>query len=177
MVFKSAKLTKAKQNKNQDFHHYVFNAIFSKSYPEIESTWSTAKCSGRKYFDTWYYIVTCAMHCVSFSSKSKAINVFPKHFLNSKAHDQSNQARKKLICCVIVKNYLSNISWKFLINIESTWKCEIKEQASQLTLLYCGRTVRSSHQRCCIRKFFFKILEYPQGNTCVESIFQKFADL
>ena len=28
MVFKSAKLTKAKQNKNQDFHHYVFNAYF-----------------------------------------------------------------------------------------------------------------------------------------------------
>ena len=52
---------------------------FSTSYPEIESTWPTAKCRGRKSFDTWYYIVTCAMLCVSFSSKSKAINVFPKH--------------------------------------------------------------------------------------------------
>ena len=52
---------------------------FSKSYPEIESTWPTAKCRGRKSFDTWYYIVTCATLCVSFSSKSKAINIFPKY--------------------------------------------------------------------------------------------------
>ena len=130
------------------------------------------KGRGRKSFDTWYYIVTCAMLCLSFWSKSKAINVFPKHILKSKACDQSNQARKKLICCMIVKNYLSNILWKFLINIESTWRCEIKELASQLALLYCGRTVRNSHQRCCIRKFLFKILEYPQ-ETPVWSLFFK----
>ena len=42
-------------------------------------------------------IVTCAMLCVSFSSKSKTINVFPKHILKSKAHEQSNQAIKKLL--------------------------------------------------------------------------------
>ena len=42
-------------------------------------------------------IVTCAMLCVSFSSKSRAINVFPKHILKSKAHEQSNQAIKKLL--------------------------------------------------------------------------------
>ena len=127
---------------------------FSKSYPEIESTWPTAKCRGRKSFDTWYYIVTCATLCVSFSSKSKAINVFPKHILKLKARDQSIQARKKLFCHVIVKNYLCNVSWKFLIKIESTWRREIKEQAPQLTLLYRGRTVRSSHQKCCIFKNF-----------------------
>ena len=85
--------------------------LFSKSYPEIESTWPTAKCRGRKSFDTWYYIVTCATLCVSFSSKSKAINVFPKHILKSKARDLSIQARKS--CHVIVKNYLCNVSWKF----------------------------------------------------------------
>ena len=33
------------------------------------------------------YIVSCAMLCVSFSSKSKAINVFSKHILKLKAHD------------------------------------------------------------------------------------------
>ena len=52
---------------------------FSKSYPELESKWPTAKCRGRKSFDTGYYIVTCAMLCISFSSKLKATNVFPKH--------------------------------------------------------------------------------------------------
>ena len=92
--------------------------------------------------------------CVSFSSKSKAINVFPKHILKLKARDQSIQARKKLFCHVIVKNYLCNVSQKFLIKIESTWRCEIKEQAPELTLLYRGRTVRSSHRRCFIRKLF-----------------------
>ena len=54
-------------------------AAFSKSYPEIESTWTTAKCKERKSFDAWYYIVTCATLCVSFSPKSKANNVLPKH--------------------------------------------------------------------------------------------------
>ena len=51
---------------------------FSKSYPEIESTWSTAKCRERKSFDAGYYIVTCATVSTSFLLKSKAINVFPK---------------------------------------------------------------------------------------------------
>ena len=115
----------------------------------------------RQYFDTSYYIVTCTTLCVSFSSKAKAI-VFPKHILKSKARDHSNQTSKKLFCHVIIKNYLSNVSWKFLIKIESTWRREIKEQAPQLTLLYRGRTVRSSHRRCCIRKLFLKILQYPQ---------------
>ena len=125
-----------------------------------------------KSFDTWYYIVTCATLCLSFSSKWKAINLFPNHILKSKGRDQSNQARKKLICHVKVKNYLSNVSWKFLIKIESTRRREIKEQPPQLALLYCGRTVRSSHRRCCIRKLFLKMLQYPQEAPVLESIFQ-----
>ena len=32
---------------------------------------------------------------------------------------------------------------------------------TQLTLLYLGRTARSSYRRCCIRKLFLKILQYP----------------
>ena len=87
MVFKSAKWTKAEQNQNLNFHFHVLMQYFflhnifpfSKSYPEIENTWPNAKCRGRKSFDTWYYIVTCATLCVRFSSKSKATNVFPKH--------------------------------------------------------------------------------------------------
>ena len=38
-----------------------------------------------------------------------------------------------MFCHVIVKNYLCNVSCKFLINIESTWRSEIKEQAPQST--------------------------------------------
>ena len=44
-----------------------------------------------------------------------------------------------------------------MIKIESTWKREIKEQTLQLTfLLDCGRTVRSSHRRCSIKKYVLK---------------------
>ena len=110
--------------------HIIFP--FSKSYSEIESTWPTGKCRGRKSFDTWYYIVTCATLCVSFSSKSKAINVFPKHILKSKACDQSIQATKKFFCHVIVKNYLCNISWKFLKVHGGT-----KSKNRHLSWLYC----------------------------------------
>ena len=52
---------------------------FSKSYPQIESTWPTSKYRERKSFGTWYYVVNSATLCVNFSSKSKTINVFPKH--------------------------------------------------------------------------------------------------
>ena len=76
---------------------------FSKPYPEIESTWPTAKCRKRKSFSTWYYILTYATLPVSFSSNLKAINVFSKHILKSKSRDQSIQPRKKLFCPVIVK--------------------------------------------------------------------------
>ena len=130
--------------------YFCLNGIlpFSKSYPEIEILWPTAKCRGRKSFDTRYYIVLCATFCVSFSSKSKTTNVFPKHIRKSKARDQSIQARKKLFCHVIVKNYLCNVSCEFLIKIESTWRRDTKEQTPWMTLLYYNRTVRSSHRRC-----------------------------
>ena len=115
--------------------------------------------------------------CVTFSVKSEATNVFPKHILKLKARDQSLQARKKLFCHVIVKNYLHNVSCKFLIQIESTWRREIKEQTLQLTLLHRSRTVRSSHRRCSIRQLFLKISQYPLQAPVLESIFKKVADL
>ena len=55
-----------------------------------------------------------------------------------------------------------------MIKIESTWRCKIKEQAPQLTLLYRGR---SSHRRCCIRKVFLKILQYAQETSVLKSSF------
>ena len=104
--------------------------------------------------------------CVSFSSKSKAGNVFPKYMLKSKARDKSIQTRKKLYCQVTVMNYLCNILWKLLIKIESTWRSEIKEQAPKLILLYFGRTVRISHQKCFIKEAVLKNLAISTGNTC-----------
>ena len=144
----------------------------SKSYSEIESLWSTSKCRRWKSFHTWYYIVLWATTCLRFSSKSKTTNVFPKHILKSKVRDQWIQARKKGFCHVTVKNYLCNVSCKFLIKTESTWRCEIKEQTPQLTLLYYDRTVRSSHQRFSIRKLSLKTLQYSQESPVLESIFK-----
>ena len=73
-----------------------------------------------------------------------------------------------MFCHLIVKNYLCNVLCKSLIKIESMWRREIKEQAPQLTLLYCGRTVRSSH---------LSILQYPQEKPVLESLFKKVAGL
>ena len=66
--------------------------LFSKSYPEIENTWSTANCKLRKSFCTWYYIVICATLLLKLLIKiknqnQKSINVFPKHVLKAKARD------------------------------------------------------------------------------------------
>ena len=137
----------------------------------ISWNWSTTK------WRQWYYIVICATLCVSFSSKSKSTNVFPKRFLKSKARDKSIQARNELLCHMTVKNYLRNVLCKFLIKLESKWRREIKEQTHQLILLYCGRTVRSSHLRFCVEKLFLKISQYPQETPVLESLFKKFAGL
>ena len=88
----------------------------------------------------------CAMY---INPKS---NVFPKHILKTKSCDQSIQARKKLFCRVIVRNYLYN---EFAFK-QSTWRGKIKEQTPQLVLLYCGRTVKTSHRRCSIKKAVLK---------------------
>ena len=146
---------------------------FSKLYPEIEGTRSTPKFWLRKSFDKWYYIVICATLCVRFSSKSKATNIFPKHILKSKSRDKSNQAGKKLFCHVIVKNYFFSALCQFWFKIESMWEREIKEQASQMTLLYCDRAARSSHQRCSIKKAVLKNFAISTGNTCVGISFLK----
>ena len=113
------------------------------------------------------------MLSVSFSSKLEATTVFPKYILKSKVCSKSIQARKKLYCHVRVKNYLCNILWKFLIKIKSMWRHKIKEQAPQLTLLYCGRTVRIRHWRCSIKKAVLKNFAISTGNTCVGVSFRK----
>ena len=125
--------------------------------------------AGKKVF--WQMILhgyLCST-LLRFSSKLKAINVF--HVLKSEERDQSSQARKKLFCLVIVKIIWATFHETFLFKIESMWRCKIKEQALQLTLLYLGMTIRSSQQRCCIRKRFLKILQDPQETPVSESIF------
>ena len=132
---------------------------------------------GKKAF--WHVILHSYLGtlCVSFASKSKAINVFPKHILKSKARDHSIQARKKFFLSRDGKELFVQ---RFVKIFNQNWKQverEIKEQATQLTLLYRGRTVRSSQQSCCIRKLFLKILQYPQETSVLESIFKKAANL
>ena len=62
-------------------------------------------------------------------------NVFSKHILKSKAHDQSIQAKKKLFCHVILKKYLCNVSW----NIWSKSKARggVKSKNRHPSWLYC----------------------------------------
>ena len=123
------------------FTAMIFNAIFlltrhSHDFQIIPWNWkhlTNRKVQGIKVFGhVILHSYLCNALC-RFSSKSKAINAFPKQILKSKARDQSIQATKKSFCQVIVTNYLCNVLWKLLIKIESTWRHEIKEQAPQLT--------------------------------------------
>ena len=165
MVFKSAKWKKEEQNENQDFHCHD---PFFKSYPEIGSTWLRTKCRGRKSFDTWCYIVTCARLCVSVSSKSKAINVFPKHSeIKSTWPIKSSKEEINLSCDS--KELFEQHFLKVFDQIRSKWRCEIKEQVAQLALLYHGRDcqkqplevfnkkpipIRNIHREHCVGVYF-----------------------
>ena len=73
------------------------------------------KVQAKKVF--WQVVLLHSYLCNA--SKSKATNVFPKHILKSKEHDQSIHARKKMFCRVIVQNYLCNILCKSLIKMET----------------------------------------------------------
>ena len=130
---KLAKKTKVEQTQNRNFYRHTFNSIFlltrhSSVFQFMSWYWSTAKCRRRKSTDTWYNTVICATLCVNFLLKSKATNVFPKHILKSKAPDKSTQARRKMFCHVMVKNYLCNVLSKFLITFESTWRRKSKNK-------------------------------------------------
>ena len=58
-----------------------------------------------------------------------------------------------------------------------TWRHKIKEQAPQLTSLYCGRIVTSNHRRCSLKKLFLKISQYPPETSVLTSLFKKVAGL
>ena len=126
--------------------------------------------AGKKVF--WQMILHSYLcnTLLRFSSKSKAINVFPKHS-EIESTWSIKSSKEKIVLSCDSKNYLSNVWWKFLIKIESMWRRKIKEQTPQLTSLYRGTTIKSSHQRCCIRKQLLKILQDPQETPVLESIF------
>ena len=77
------------------------------------------------------------------------------------------QASKKLFCHVIGNNYLRKVLRKFLINIESTWRRELKEQTPQLTLLHFGRTVRTGG--VLEKNLLLKISQCHQETPLLES--------
>ena len=52
-----------------------------------------------------------------------------------------------------------------------------KHEGRDLTLLYCGRTVRSSHRRCSIEKVVFKNSAIRKGNNCAGVFLKKIAGL
>ena len=99
--------------------------------------------------------------------------MFFQNILKSKARDKSIQVRTKLFCHVIIKNYLCNVLCKCLIKFESMWRYEIKEQIPQMTLLYYGRTVRSSHRMFFIKKLFLKFRNIQKKHLCLSLIFKK----
>ena len=108
------------------------------------------KVQAKKLF--WHMI----LHSYLCNALCKFFIEIESNYLKSKARDKSIQVRKKLSCHVIVNNYLCNVLCKFIIKIESTWRREIKEQAPQLTLLYCSSTARSGYRRHSIKKLFLK---------------------
>ena len=89
------------------------NQLLTQSiYPEIERTWPNAKCTGRKYFDLWNYVVTCATLEEIFSSQSKAINVFAKHS-EIKSMWPINSSKEEIV--------LSHDSKELFVQHESFW--------------------------------------------------------
>ena len=75
------------------------------------------------------------MFCLSFSSKSKEINVFTKYSENEKTF-QSKQARKILVWHVILNNYLHKVLCKFLIKVKSTWRRRRTDTAGDFTVMW-----------------------------------------
>ena len=155
------------QNQKSEFirptwHTSVFQIIFCNWKHLINR-----KVQAKKVF--WYMILhSYATLCVSFSSKSKATNVFPKHILELKARDKSIQSSKKLICHGIINNYLWNVLCKVLIKIESTWGAKSKMKHPRW--LYSTVVALSEAATKAVLKNF---AISPQKTPVLESPFKK----
>ena len=105
----------------------------------------------------------CATLYLRVSSKSKATNVFPKHILKSKVRGKSIQARKKLFCHVIVKDYLCNV----LIKIERT---RMRKTMKHPRWHYCTMIGLSEAATKAVLKAF---VISSQETLVLESLFKK----
>ena len=116
--------------------------------------------------------VTFATLFVSISSKSKAINVFRKHS-EIKCAWPINSSKQEI---VLLRDDKELFVQRFVIVFDQNRKhVEMQNQRTgtpaNFTLPY--RTVRSSHQRCCIRKLFLNNFAISTGNTCAGVFFFK----
>ena len=111
--------------------------------------------------------------CVSFSWKSKVINVFSKTCSEIAYTWPINSNKEEIVLSCDNKELIVQ---RFMKVFDQNWMyVEARNQrtAPQQTLLYRGRTVRSSHRRCFIRKLFLKTLQYPQEKHLCWSLFLK----
>ena len=72
---------------------------FSKSYPEIESIWTTTKCREKSIL-TRDITVTCATLCVSFSC-------FSKTYSEIKSMWPINSSKQEIICATFHESFWS----------------------------------------------------------------------
>ena len=130
------------------------------------------KVQRKKIF--WHVILhsKCATLCVSFSSKSKVIKCFSKTYSEIKSTWSINSSKEELVLSRDSKELFVQRFMKVLIKIENMWRREIKEQAPEVTLQYCGKTIRSSHWGCCTRKLFLKFCNTHRKHLCL-SLFLK----
>ena len=125
------------------------------------------KVQGRKVF--WHVTLhsyLCNSLC-KFFIKIK-LKCFSKTYSRIESTWSINASKEEII---LLRDSKELFVQRFLKVFDQNWKREIKEEAPQLTLLYRGRAVRSSHRRCRIRKLFLKVLQYPQETPVLESIF------
>ena len=113
---------------------------------------------------------------------------FPNHILKWKHLINRRVQVKKVFWHMILHSYLCNALCEFCIKIKSNnvfpkhiVKLKARDESIQarkklfchVILLYCSRTVRSSHWRCSIKKAVLKNFAISTRNTCVRVSFLK----
>ena len=143
---KVSKVSKSQTKSKLEFLLPYFNSIFLRSsiFQIIFWNWKVLiNCIIQATKVFWHLILHSYLCNVlyKFSSKLKATDILSKIYSEIEIRWSIKTSKEKLSCYMIVKNYLCNILCKFLIKVESTWRCEIKEQTPLLTLLHFARTI------------------------------------
>ena len=133
----------------------------------------------RNSFYKWYYMLFVQRFAEVFHQSRKQL-VFFQNILRSTARDQWVQAKKKLLCLVIVKNYFYGVLcsvWS-LSKARGDAKSKNRQPSADFTVATCcGSTVSSSHPRCSIKKSVLKNFAILTGSTCVGCLFKRIAGL